>query len=158
MDAKPVSESHAEMIQFVHPGDANPLGIAFGGTVVAWMDSAAAVSAIRHARKPVVTASIDSLSFLHPIQVGEFVVIKATVCYTGTTSMEVGVSIESENPLTGERKHTTSGYLTFVALGNDGKPTEIPKVILETDEDKIRYEEAKKRKEYKLKLREELSS
>lgn len=158
MKGKFVRESQAEMIHFVRPGDANPLGIAFGGTVVAWMDSAAAVAAIRHARRPVVTASIDNLSFLHPIQIGEYVIIKSFVCYTGTTSMEVGVWIESEDPLTGERKETTHGYLTFVALGKDGKPTEIPPIIPESDEEKMHYDEAKKRREYKLKLREELSS
>ncbi len=156
MQGKPVRESQIEMIQIVRPGDANPLGIAFGGTVVAWMDSAAAVAAIRHARQPVVTASIDSLSFLHPIHIGEFVVIRAAVHYTGTTSMEVGVWIESENPMTGERQRTTHGYLTFVALGRDGHPVPIPPVIPETPEEKIRYEEAKKRREFKLKLREEL--
>jgi acyl-CoA hydrolase len=156
MKGKPVRESMVEMVQIVRPDDANPLGIAFGGTVVAWIDSAAAVSAMRHARMPVVTASIDSLSFLHPIQIGEFVVIKAAVHYVGTTSMEVGVSIESENPMTGERKKTTSGYLTFVALGNNGRPTAIPPVIPETAEEKMQYEEAKKHREYKLKLREEL--
>jgi len=146
------------MVQVVRPGDANPLGIAFGGTVVAWMDLAAAVSAVRHARRPVVTASIDNLSFLSPIHVGEFVVIRASVNYTGRTSMEVGVWIQSENPLTGERKDTTHGYLTFVALDESGQPTPIPPVIPETPEEKQRYEEAKRRRQYKLQMREEQGS
>jgi len=146
------------MVQIVQPSDANALGSAFGGTVVAWMDMAAAVSAIRHARKPCVTASIDNLSFLNPINIGEYVILTASVNYTGRTSMEVGVYIESENPMTGERKKTTHGYLTFVALGGDGKPVEIPPVIPETNEEKMRYEEAKLRREYKLKMREALGT
>jgi acyl-CoA hydrolase len=158
MPGKPVRDSLVEMVQVVRPGDANPLGIAFGGTVVAWMDLAAAVSAVRHARRPVVTASIDNLSFLSPIHVGEFVVIRASVNYTGRTSMEVGVWIQSENPLTGERKDTTHGYLTFVALDESGQPTPIPPVIPETPEEKQRYEEAKRRRQYKLQMREEQGS
>ena len=146
------------MIQIVRPGDANPLGIAFGGAVVAWMDMAAAVAAVRHARKPAVTASIDNLSFLSPIHVGELVIIRAAVNYTGRTSMEVGVYIESENPLTGERKTTTHGYLTFVALDELGRPSPIPPVIPESYEEQQRYEEAKRRREYKLKMREEQGS
>ncbi len=152
---KPVRESWVEMVQVVRPGDANPLGIAFGGTVVAWMDMAAAVAAMRHARKPVVTASIDNLSFLSPIRVGELAIIRSAVHYTGRTSMEVGVWIESENPITGERKPTTHGYLTFVALDEHGRPTPVPPVIPETPEEKQRYNEAKRRREYKLRLREE---
>jgi acyl-CoA hydrolase len=158
MEGRPVRESRVEMIQIVRPGDANPLGIAFGGTVVAWMDMAASVAAIRHARRPVVTASIDNLSFLSPIHVGEFVVIQASVNYTGRTSMEVGVWIESENPLTGERQRTTHGYLTFVALDEAGRPTPVPPVVPETAEEQQRYAEAKRRRDYKLKLREEHGS
>ncbi len=155
MEGKPVRESLVEMVQVVRPGDANPLGIAFGGTVVAWMDMAAGVAAVRHARRPVVTASIDNLSFLSPIHIGEWVVIRAAVNYTHRTSMEVGVWIESENPLTGERKPTTHGYLTFVALDDSGQPTPVPPVLPETYEEKQRYEEAKRRREYKLKMRDE---
>lgn len=155
LPGKPVRDSYVEMVQIVRPGDANALGIAFGGTVVAWMDMAAAVAALRHARRPVVTASIDNLNFLSPIHVGEFVIIRAAVHYTHRTSMEVGVWIESENPLTGERKQTTHGYLTFVALDERGRPAPVPPVIPETPEERARYEEAKRRREYKLKLREE---
>ncbi|OGF55653.1 MAG: hypothetical protein A2Z21_01480 [Candidatus Fraserbacteria bacterium RBG_16_55_9] len=155
MQGKPVRESVVEMIQIVRPGDANPLGMAFGGTVVAWMDMAGAVSAVRHARRPVVTASIDNLSFISPIHMGEFVVIRASVNYTHRTSMEVGVWIESENPLTGERKPTTHGYLTFVALDERGQPAPVPPVVPETIEEKQRHKEAKRRRDYKLKMREE---
>lgn len=150
---KPVRESLVELVQIVRPEDANPLGIAFGGKVVQWMDTAAAIAATRHARKPVVTASIDSLSFLSPIKIGDFVVIRAQVNYTGRTSMEVGVTIDSENPLTGEQKRTTSGYLTFVALDEHGHPTPVPPVIPETAEEKRLYSEAQRRRAEKLKHR-----
>lgn len=151
---KPVSQSKVEMVQIIRPEDANPLGIAFGGKVVEWMDMAAAIAATRHARKPSVTASIDSLSFLSPIKIGQFVIIRAAVNYTGQTSMEVGVRIESEDPLSGERQLTTHGYLTFVALDEQGRPTAVPAVIPETAEEKRRYQEARLRREAKLRRRE----
>ncbi len=153
MQGKPVRNSVVEMIQIVRPEDANPLGIAFGGKVVAWMDMAAAISAMRHARIPCVTASIDSLSFLSPINIGEFAILRAQVNYTGKTSMEVGVTIDVEDPLTGLRKRTTSGYLTFVALGQGGQPTPIPPVVPETPEEQRMYQEAQKRREEKLRRR-----
>jgi len=152
---KPVRESRVEMVQIIRPEDANPLGIAFGGKVVEWMDMAGAISAVRHARKPCVTASIDNLAFLSPINIGQFVIIRAAVNYTGRTSMEVCVWIESEDPLSGQRRLTTHGYLTFVALDELGHPSAIPPVIPETDEEKERYEEARLRREAKLKRREE---
>ncbi len=153
---KPVRESSVEMVQVVRPQDANALGTVFGGTVVAWMDTAGAIAAMRHARRPVVTASIDHLSFLSPIHIGEWAIIRAAVHYVHRTSMEVGVWIEAENPLTGERRLTTHGYLTFVALDEQGRPTPVPPVIPETPEEKRRYEEARRRREVKLRLRREL--
>lgn len=153
VQGKPVRESRVEMVQIIRPEDANPLGIAFGGKVVEWMDMAAAVSAVRHARKPCVTASIDNLAFLTPIKIGQFVIIRATVNYTGRTSMEVSVRIESEDPLSGQRQLTTQGYLTFVALDESGHPSPIPPVIPETAEEKDRYAEAKCRHEAKLQQR-----
>jgi acyl-CoA hydrolase len=130
--------------------------VAFGGKVVQWMDIAAAVAATRHARRPVVTVSMDSLSFLEPIRIGDFVIIRAAVNYVGTTSMEVGVTIQSEDPLTGNRHRTVRGYLTFVALDGAGKPMPIPKVSPETDKEKKCYEEAKLRREFKLQWRDQL--
>lgn len=152
---KTVSASRSEFVKVVQPEDANPMGVAFGGKVVQWMDMTAAIAATRHARKSVVTASIDHLSFLAPIRIGDFVIIRAAVNYTGKTSMEVGVTIESEDPLTGKRQRTTRGYLTFVALDEQGKPSTIPQVIPETEKDKQRYEEAKRRRQLKLQWREE---
>lgn len=153
--AKTVSASRSEFVKVVQPEDANPMGVAFGGKVVQWMDMTAAIAATRHARKPVVTASIDHLSFLAPIRIGHFVIIRAAVNYTGTTSMEVGVTIESEDPLTGQRQRTTRGYLTFVALDEEGKPSTIAQVIPETEKDRQRYEEAKRRRQLKLQWRQE---
>ena len=154
-NAKPVSSSRVDMVQMVQPEDANPMGVAFGGKMVQWMDIAAAVAATRHARLPVVTASIDHLSFIAPIRIGDFVTIRAAVNYAGTTSMEVGVTIESEDPLTGQRQRATRGYLTFVALDGRGHPTPIPAVIPESDKENERFEEAKRRRELKLKWRKE---
>jgi len=153
--ANPVSVSRVEVVQIVQPEDANPMGVAFGGKVVMWMDLAGGIAAIRHARRHVVTASIDHLSFIAPIRIGDFVIIRAAVNYAGRTSMEVGVTIESEDPLTGQRQRSTRGYLTFVALDEHGQPTSIPGVIPETEKDKQRYEEAKRRRELKLKWRKE---
>jgi len=152
---KTVSASQVEVVQVVQPEDANPMGMAFGGKVVQWMDLAGAVAATRHARRMVVTASIDHLSFLAPIHIGDFVILRAAVNYTGKTSMEVGVTIESEDPLTGRRQRTTRGYLTFVALDERGQPTPIPCVKPETDKEKQRYEEAKRRRQLKLAWRKE---
>lgn len=154
-EKRTVESCRVDMVQLVQPEDANPLGVAFGGKVVQWMDIAAAIAATRHARRPVVTASIDHLSFLAPIRIGDFVNIRAAVNYVGRTSMEVGVSIESENPITGERHRTTRGYLTFVALDDNGKPMPIPPVVPETQKEKERYEEAKRRRELKLQWRQE---
>lgn len=153
--ANPVSVSRVEVVQIVQPEDANPMGVAFGGKVVMWMDLAGGIAATRHARRHVVTASIDHLSFIAPIRIGDFVIIRAAVNYVGKTSMEVGVTIASEDPLTGQRQRSTRGYLTFVALDERGRPTSIPDVIPETEKDKQRYEEAKRRRELKLKWRKE---
>ncbi len=155
-EGKPVQASYVEYVHIVRPQDANTIGTVFGGTVVAWMDTAAGIAAMRHARCPVVTASIDQLSFHSPIQIGELAIVRASVNYTHKTSMEVGVWIESEVPQTGERRETTHGYLTFVALDEGGRPTSVPPVLPETEQETKRYEEAKRRREYKLKMREEL--
>ena len=146
------------MTELVQPNDANNLGNMLGGKVMHLIDIAAAMSGLRHCRKPVVTASVDSLDFRYPIKVGNMIILRASVNYTHRTSMEIGVRVESENPLTGERFHTSSAYLTFVALDEDGKPTEVPAVIPETDTEKRRYEAAIKRRELRMKARSELNS
>jgi acyl-CoA hydrolase len=123
---------------------------------MSWIDIAAAISAGRLARRVVVTASIDALNFLAPIKLGHYVHIRATVNYAGRTSMEVGVRVDSENPLTGEMTHTSTAYTTFVALDDHGRPAAVPPVRPETPEEQRRFEEAQKRRASRIKLAEEL--
>ena len=146
------------MMELVQPNDANNLGNMLGGKVMHLIDIAAAMSGLRHCRKPVVTASVDSLDFRYPIKLGNMIILRASVNYTHNTSMEIGVRVESENPLTGERFHTSSAYLTFVALDENGKPKEIPKVMPESETEKRRYGAAVKRRELRMKARSELNS
>jgi len=149
-------ESSVQMTEIVLPSDTNALGTIFGGKIMSWIDIAAAIAASRHARRVAVTASIDALHFLSPVKLGHFVNIRAMVNSAFKTSMEVGVRIDSENPLTGEITHTATAYTTFVALDDHGRPTPIPPVIPETPEEKRRYEESKKRRESRIRLSEEL--
>lgn len=118
---------------------------------MSWIDIAGAIAAQRHAQKEVVTASLDDLHFIAPVRKGWVVNLKASVNFVSRTSMEVGVRVDAENPKTSETFHTASAYLTFVALGSDGKPSQVPGLILETDEEKRRSEEAQKRRELRLK-------
>jgi acyl-CoA hydrolase len=148
--SKPACASYSEMTEIVLPSHTNPLGTAFGGQVMAWIDICAGIAAQRHARQVVVTASMDDLHFRAPIHKGEFVVLKAQVNRSFHTSMEVGVRVEAENPLTGERRHCSSAYLTFVALDASGRRVHIPLLVPETDEEKRRYEEAAERRRYRL--------
>jgi acyl-CoA hydrolase len=138
------------MVEMILPNDANPLGTASGGKIMQLIDIAAAVAAQRHSRHPVVTASFDELDFLQPVRVGELVILKASVNFVGTTSMEVGVKVLSENAITGERRHTASAYATFVALGEDGHPAHVPPLVLETDDDRRRWEQAGQRRAHRL--------
>lgn len=150
---KPACESYVEMTEFVLPTHTNPLGTAFGGQIMAWIDICASIAAMRHAREVVVTASMDDLHFRAPIYQGEVVVLKAQVNRAFHTSMEVGVRVEAENPLTGERRHCSSAYLTFVALDAEGNRVRIPPLLPETEEEKRRYEEAAERRRIRLERR-----
>jgi len=152
-NAKPVSASQVIMTQLVLPSHTNALGSIFGGTIMSWIDIAAAIAAQRHSNKEVVTASMDSLSFIAPVYKGWVVNLKASVNFTSRTSMEVGVRVDAENPKTGEVFHTASAYTTFVALGSNGKPTAVPELILETDDEKRRFAAAQRRREQRLKNR-----
>jgi acyl-CoA hydrolase len=114
------------------------------------MDIVGSISAMRHARNAVVTASMDTLNFKNPVYVGEILILHASVNFVANTSMEVGVKVVAENPLTGDRRHTSSAYLTYVAIDPSGKPTPVPPVIPESDEEKRRYSEAQKRREFRL--------
>ena len=148
--SKKVSSSQVVMTQLVLPSHTNSLDTVFGGTVMSWIDIAAAIAAQRHSNKAVVTASIDQLNFIAPIKKGWVVNLRASVNYTSRTSMEVGVRVEAENPVTSELFHTASAYLTFVALGSDGKPSTVPTLDLEGDVEKRRFEAAQKRRELRL--------
>jgi acyl-CoA hydrolase len=152
-DQRFVKDSKSEYSELAMPNDANPLGNLFGGKVMALVDLAGSIAAARHARSSVVTASIDNMSFLYPVRIGELVTCHSQVNRVFTTSMEVGVKVVVENLKTGERRHTSSAYLTFVALGADGQRIVIPPVIAETDDEKRRYEDALRRREFRLELK-----
>jgi acyl-CoA hydrolase len=156
LDPKTPSESAVIMTEIVLPSDTNALGTIFGGKVMSWIDIAAAMAAGRHARRVVVTASIDALHFLAPVKLGHYVHIKASVNFASRTSMEVGVRVDSENPLTGEMTHTSTAYTTFVALDDLGRPVPIPPIKPETPDEVRRFESAKKRREARVRLAEEL--
>ena len=141
------------MTEIVLPSHTNSLGTVFGGVIMSWIDIAAAIAAQRHCRRTVVTANIDDLSFVNPVKLGWFVSIKAKVNYTSKTSMEVGVRVDAEDPRTGELYHTSTAYLTFVALDANGRPSPVPEVLLKTEDDKRRFNEAVKRREHRLKRR-----
>lgn len=149
-----VRESISEYSEFALPTDANTLGNVLGGKVMHLVDLAAALAAVRHARCAVVTASVDQMSFLHPVHIGQLIMLQSSVNRVFRTSMEVGVRVQVENLLTGQRKHTSSAYLTFVALDKHGKRTPIPPVIPETEDEKRRYVEAEQRRAYRLAIRE----
>jgi acyl-CoA hydrolase len=153
--ARRVQDSAHESSALMMPQDANLLGNVFGGAVLAMMDKTAAVCAFRHARAVCVTASIDRVDFREPIYVGELLLMKASVNFAGRTSMEVGVRVDAENLLTGNRRHTNSCYLTFVAVDGNGHPVEIPDVVPETPHEKRRYEAARARRARRLEERQQ---
>ena len=150
MEAKPVSASKVIMTEMVLPQHTNALGGVFGGTIMSWVDIAAAIAAQRHASKPVVTASIDALNFVQPVFKGWVINLKASVNYAGKTSMEIGVRVDAENPITDEMFHTASAYLTFVALNSAGKPAPVPPILAETETERRRYEAAQERRKLRL--------
>ena len=152
--SKPVRESQHETSELMMPQHANNLGHVFGGVVLSMMDKAAAIAAIRHARRSVVTASIDRVDFREPVRVGDLVIMHASVNYVGRSSMEVGVRVEAEDLLTGKRRHTNSCYLTFVAIDQNGRPVEVPLIMPETPDEERRYEAAKERRRRRLEERE----
>ena len=154
LEGRPVRDSISIYSEMALPNDANTLGNVLGGKVMHLVDLAGALAAIRHARCPVVTASVDYMNFLHPIHIGQLIVLHASVNRVFRTSMEVGVRVEVENLVSGEIRHTSSAYLTFVALDKEGNRVPIPPVIPETEEERRRYEEAERRRAYRLEMRE----
>lgn len=147
------AETRTEMTWIVMPGQCNSLGTVFGGQVMAWIDVCAAVAAQRFCRGSVVTASMDSMSFTGPIQLGQIAVIQAQVNWAGRTSMEVGVRVDAEDPKTGTRLHTSTAYLTFVALDEHRNKVAVPALSPQTDDEHRRFSEAQDRREIRLAAR-----
>jgi len=158
MTPVPASASRVEMTQLVMPGHANVLGTAFGGTVMQWTDLAGSVAAMRHARLPVATASVDQLDFLSPVHIGQIAVLVAQVNAAFSTSMEVGVEVQTEDPATGVRRRCCDALLTFVALGDDGRPTAVPPLAVASEEERRREQAARTRRTARLALREALKA
>ncbi len=145
-----MGDSRVEMVELVLPNDANLLGNVLGGKVMHLVDIAAAIAAHRHCRRQVVTASMDRIDFLHPVKVGDVMILDASVNYVGRTSMEVGVKVHSENLTTGVRLHTATAYTTFVAIDEEGKKVAAPPLLLTTDEDHRRFREGEARRAQRL--------
>jgi acyl-CoA hydrolase len=148
--AKLTSASRVEMTELVLPSDANSMGNAFGGRVMQWIDLAAAIAAMRHARMAVVTASMDQLSFHAPIRVSQIAVLRAHVNAVFGSSLEVEVTVEAEDPRTGSRRACCDAFLTFVALGPEGKPARAPLLLIESEEEAARVKEAEGRRAERL--------
>lgn len=153
LDAKSVKSSQVVMTELVLPSHTNSLGSIFGGVIMSWIDICGAIAAQRHSNTSVVTASIDRLDFVAPVFNGWVVNMKSSVNLVSRTSMEVGVRVDAENPRTGEFFHTATAYLTFVALDKNGKAIPVPELILESEDEKRRNQEALKRRDSRLKLR-----
>ncbi len=155
MDLTPkrAADSATEMVQVVLPNDANPLGFILGGTVMHLIDIAGAIACHRHTRSRLVTAAVDDLQFLHPIKVGDLIILQSRVTCVFTTSLEVQVDVFSEETLTGERRRTSRAFLTFVAIDKDGSHVKVAPLLVETDEERRVCEEAQARREQRLRRR-----
>lgn len=156
VEPRPASGSRSELVRWMGIEDANLAGLVHGGVVMKMCDEVAAIAAIRHCGKRIVTASVDRMTFVEPVHVGELLACAATVNAAWRTSMEVGVRVEAENPATGERRHTSTAYLTMVALGDDAKPTPIPGLITETEIEARRQREAELRRANRLAERDQI--
>ncbi len=150
-ESKTVSASRITLSQLMHPEHANVLGNVHGGWVMKLVDEAGALACMRHAQRKVVTVAIDSMTFRQPIRIGDLVILNAEVSYVGRTSMEAEVHVIAENPITGERTYTNTAYLVYVALDDNGRPTTVPSLRAETEEEKRRMEKAQERQEHRLK-------
>ncbi len=148
--AKTVAESQVEMVEVVLPNDANYLGNILGGRVMHLIDMAGAVAAHRHSRSIVVTASVDYVDFVHPIRVGQFIILRSHVTRVFRTSMEVEVKVFLEDYRTGERRQTSSAFVTYVALDEEGRPKRVVPLAVRTREEKRRYREALVRRRQRL--------
>jgi uncharacterized protein (TIGR00369 family) len=153
LPSKPVRASHVTLSQLMHPEHANLLGNVHGGWIMKLVDEAAALACMRHAQRKVVTVAIDSMTFRKPIKIGDLIILNAEVTYTGRTSMEAEVQVLAENPITGEQNHTNTAYLVYVALDDEGRPTAVPPLLLETEAEERKAEAARERQERRLKQR-----
>ncbi len=150
LPAKPVSLSRTSIAQLMQPEHANILGNVHGGVIMKLVDDAGALACMRHAQQRVVTVAVDQMTFRQPIRMGDLVILTAEVSYVGHTSMEAEVCVEAENPLTGERTHTKTAYLVYVALDESGRPVPVPQLILENEAQRERYEQGKARQDRRL--------
>lgn len=150
LPAKRAADSQVTLNQQMMPSDANPLGHVHGGYVMKLVDEAGALAAMRHARRPVVTVVIDSISFLSPVRVGHVLTLHSAINWVGRTSIEARIRVEAENPVTGEITHTNSAYALYVALDDAGNPCPVPPLILETDDDRRRWQQAENRQQIRL--------
>ncbi|MDQ4077979.1 MAG: acyl-CoA thioesterase [Chloroflexota bacterium] len=149
-EGKRPADSAIQLSVLMGPDDANAMGNVHGGAIMKLVDEAGGLAAMRHARCPVVTVRLDSMTFLEPVLVGYLLQLRAMVNWVGRTSIEVGIRVEAENPLTGKGIHTNSAYAVYVALDENGRPTEVPSLIVETEEEMRRWAEAQARRESRL--------
>ncbi len=153
LQPKPVRASRITISQLMHPEHANLLGNVHGGWIMKLVDEAGALSGMRHAQRKVVTVAIDSMTFRQPIRIGDLIILNAEVTYTGRTSLEVEVHVLAENPISGNQTHTNTAYLVYVALDDEGKPTSVPPLQPETEDEKRKFDQAKTRQERRLKAK-----
>jgi acyl-CoA hydrolase len=156
VDPKPAADSRSVLVKWMGIGDANSAGFVHGGVVMKMCDEVAGIAAIRHCGRRVVTAGMDRMTFLLPVNVGELLTCSATVNAAWRTSMEVGVRVEAESPATGEKRHTSTAYVTMVAVGDDGTPTPVPPLIADSEAEQRRQREAEVRRRNRLAERDEI--
>ena len=150
MEPKPISASRIVISQVMGPTEANIFGNVHGGVIMKLADEAGGVAAARHCRRPLVTVAIDSLSFLHPVRIGDLLTLRAEVTFTGRTSVETAVRVEAENLITGRVTHVASAFVVYVALDEHGRPTPVPPLLAEAEEERQRIEEARARRGARL--------
>ncbi len=148
---KPIRASRVTLSQLMHPEHANLLGNVHGGWIMKLVDEAGALACMRHAQRKVVTVAIDSMVFRQPIRIGDLIILSAEVSFAGRTSMEAEVHVIAENPITGEQTYTNTAYLVYVALDDDGRPTSVPPLKVETEDEERRMAKAEERQERRLK-------
>jgi len=147
---KPARLSHITIAQLMQPEHANNFGNVHGGWIMKLVDEAGALACMRHAQRRVVTVAVDSMVFREPIKIGDLIILNAEVTYTGRSSIEAEVQVIAENPVTGERVHTNTAYVVYVALDDDGHSTIVPAMKIETEEDERRLEKAIKRQAHRI--------